>query len=74
MYYNDKLGKKKDVQFYFRERLRMKEKMNTKEGISIYGLRKITVEHVIGNLKQNLDFREFGDCLQLKDDNFNFFV
>ena len=59
MYYNDKLGKKKDVPFYFRERLRMKEKMNTKEGRLTYGLRKITVEPVIGNIKQNLGFREF---------------
>jgi len=25
----------------------------------MYGLRKITVEHVIGNLKQTLGFREF---------------
>ncbi|MBI2651307.1 transposase [Candidatus Woesearchaeota archaeon] len=59
MYYNDKLKKKKDVPFYFRERLRMKEKMDTKEGRLTYGLRKITVEPVIGNIKQNLGFREF---------------
>lgn len=59
MYYNDKLKKKKDVPFYFRERLRMKEKMDTKEGRLTYGLRKITVEPVIGNLKQNLGLREF---------------
>ena len=59
MYYNDKLGKKKDVPFYFRERLRMKEKMQTEEGRLTYGLRKITVEPVIGNLKQNLGLREF---------------
>ena len=59
MYYNDKLKKKKDVPFYFRERLRMKEKMDTTNGRLTYGLRKITVEPVIGNLKQNLGFREF---------------
>ena len=59
MYYNDKLKKKKDVPFYFRERLRMKEKMNTLDGRSTYGLRKITVEPVIGNLKQNIGLREF---------------
>lgn len=51
--------KKKDVPFYFRERLRMKEKMNTLDGRLTYGLRKITVEPVIGNIKQNLGFREF---------------
>ncbi|MBS3150744.1 hypothetical protein J4425_02990 [Candidatus Woesearchaeota archaeon] len=43
-YYNDELGKKKDVPFYFRERLRMKEKMNTDESRKIYSLGKITVE------------------------------
>ena len=59
MYYNDRLKKKKDVPFYFRERLRMKEKMNAKESRLIYGLRKITVEPVIGNIKQNIGLREF---------------
>lgn len=59
MYYNDRLKKKKDVPFYFRERLRMKEKMDTEKGRCVYGLRKITVEPVIGNLKQNLGLREF---------------
>lgn len=51
--------KKKDVPFYFRERLRMKEKIDTKDGRMIYGLRKITVEPVIGNMKQNIGFRVF---------------
>ena len=37
----------------------MKEKMSTKESRLIYGLRKITVEPVIGNIKQNIGFREF---------------
>ena len=37
----------------------MKEKMNAKESRLIYGLRKITVEPVIGNIKQNLGLREF---------------
>lgn len=59
MYYNDKLKKKKDVPFYFRERLRMRDKMSTQEGKQVYGLRKITVEPVIGNLKENLGFRGF---------------
>ena len=31
MYYNDKLKKKKDVPFYFRERLRMRDKMEEEE-------------------------------------------
>ncbi|MEK6921424.1 MAG: IS1182 family transposase [Nanoarchaeota archaeon] len=59
MYYNDKLKKKKDVPEFFRERLRMKEKMGTYEGKQVYDLRKITVEPVYGNIKQNLGFREF---------------
>ena len=59
MYYNDKLKKKKDVPFYFRERLRMRDKMSTEEGKKIYTLRKITAEPVYGNIKQNFGFREF---------------
>lgn len=58
-YYNDKLGKKKDVPFYFRERLRMRDKMKKPESKEAYSLRKSTVEPVIGNIKQNLGFREF---------------
>lgn len=58
-YYNDKLGKKKDVPFYFRERLRMRDKMKLPESKEVYRLRKCTVEPVIGNIKQNLGFREF---------------
>ncbi len=58
-YYNEKLKKKKDVPFYFRERLRMRDKIDTDEGRKIYGLRKITVEPVYGNIKQNLGFRDF---------------
>mgnify|MGYP001558798979 CR=1 FL=1 len=58
-YYNEKLKKKKDVPFYFRERLRMKEKMETLEARRIYRLRKTSVEPVIGNIKENLGFREF---------------
>ena len=41
------------------ERLQMKEEMVTDESQKIYGLRKITVEPVYGNIKQNLGFREF---------------
>ena len=59
MYYNDKLKKKKDVPFYFRERLRMRDKMSTEKGKNIYGLRKITAEPVYGNIKENLGFRNF---------------
>ena len=59
MYYNDKLKKKKDVPFYFRERLRMRDKMKKQESKEVYRLRKCTVEPVIGNIKQNLGFREF---------------
>lgn len=58
-YYNERLKKKKDVPFYFKERLRMKEKMETEEGRKVYGMRKISIEPVYGNLKQNLGFREF---------------
>ena len=58
-YYNDKLQKKKDVPFFFRERLRMRDKMKLPESKEVYRLRKMTVEPVIGNIKQNLGFREF---------------
>jgi transposase len=58
-YWNNKLGKKKDVPFYFRERLQMRDKMETDEAKEVYRLRKQTVEPVIGNIKQNLGFREF---------------
>ncbi len=58
-YYNDRLKKKKDVPFFFRERLRMRDKMNLPESKEVYRLRKCTVEPVIGNIKQNLGFREF---------------
>lgn len=59
MYYNDRLKKKKDVPFHFRERLRMRDKMSTDDGKKIYGLRKITVEPVYGNIKENFGFRGF---------------
>src|SRR3989338_9117864 len=56
MYYNDKLKKKKDVPFHFRERLRMRDKMSTDDGKKIYGLRKITVEPVYGKIKEKFCF------------------
>ena len=49
----------KRVPEFFRERLRMKKKMKTKEAKQIYGLRKTVVEPVIGNIKYNLGFNEF---------------
>ena len=58
-YYNAELKKKKDVPLYFRERLRMRDKMSTEEGKKVYDLRKITVEPVIGNIKENFGFRGF---------------
>src|SRR3989339_253974 len=58
-FYNAKIRRKKDVPFYFRERLRMKAKMEKDDSKKAYALRKITVEPVYGNIKQNLGFREF---------------
>jgi len=58
-FYNKEIKKKKDVPFYFKERLRMRDKMATEKGRKVYSLRKITVEPVYGNIKQNLGFREF---------------
>ena len=58
-FYCKKLKKKKDIPYYFKERLRMKEKMGTNEAKKAYNLRKITVEPVYGNLKENLGFRGF---------------
>jgi transposase len=49
----------KKVPEFFRERLRMKAKIETSGGRSLYGLRKTTVEPVIGNIKYNLGFNEF---------------
>lgn len=49
----------KRIPEFFRERLRMKKKMETEEGKLIYGFRKIVVEPVIGNIKYNLGFNEF---------------
>lgn len=59
VFYSKKLKKKKDVPWLFRERLRMKEKMEKPESKKVYDLRKITVEPVYGNLKENLGFRGF---------------
>jgi len=61
-FYSEKLKKKKDVPREFRSRLRMRDKMETDEGKEIYCWRKITVEPVIGQIKENLGFRQF--CLR----------
>jgi len=58
-YYNSKIRKKKDVPFFFQERLKMKEKMETEDAKKVYNLRKTTIEPVYGNIKQNLGFRDF---------------
>ena len=50
---------RKQVPEFFRERLRMRDKMEKPESKKVYDLRKITVEPVIGNLKQNIGLREF---------------
>jgi transposase len=58
--YKSKDGKiMKRVPEFFRERLRMKKKMQTEEGKLTYGLRKTIVEPVIGNIKYNLGLSEF---------------
>jgi len=49
----------KRVPEFFRERLRMKKKLETEDGKYIYSLRKTIVEPVIGNVKYNLGFTEF---------------
>ncbi|MCX6748681.1 MAG: transposase, partial [Candidatus Pacearchaeota archaeon] len=49
----------KQVPEFFRERLRMKNKMASEEAKKIYNLRKTIVEPAIGNMKENLRFREF---------------
>lgn len=38
---------------------KMRERLRTAEGKKIYGRRKTIVEPVLGNLSQNLGFREF---------------
>jgi len=58
--YRSKDGKiVKKVPEFFRERLRMKKKLETEEGRKVYNLRKIVVEPVIGNIKYNMGFTEF---------------
>jgi transposase len=58
-FYSERLKKKKDVPMEFRSRLRMRNKMETEDGREIYRWRKITVEPVIGQIKENFGFRQF---------------
>src|SRR3989338_6649618 len=55
----EKLKKKRQVPFFFEKRLRMKEKMETEEAKEIYQMRKIVVEPVIGDIKENYGFTKF---------------
>jgi len=50
---------RRQVPALFRERLRMKTKMQTTEAKKIYHKRKTVVEPPIGNIKENLGFRQF---------------
>ena len=61
-FYSEKLKKKRIVPFFFEERLRMKEKMETEEAKEIYDMRKYVIEPVIGNIKENFGFTKF--CLR----------
>jgi transposase len=58
-FYSEKLKKKREVPFFFRERLRMKVKMETEKAREIYDMRKYVIEPVIGNIKENFGFRQF---------------
>jgi len=58
-FFSEKLKKKREVPFFFKERLRMKEKMGTEEAKEIYQMRKIAVEPVIGDIKENYGFTKF---------------
>jgi len=49
----------KKVPEFFHVRLRMKEKMDSEIGKKTYAMRKIIVEPVIGNIKENIGLREF---------------
>lgn len=50
---------RRQVPVLFRERLRMRDKMKSPEAVIIYRQRQSVVEPPIGNIKQNLGFREF---------------
>ena len=58
-FYSSRLKKKKDIPFFFKERLRMKKKMETDEGRMLYRWRKTSIEPVFGNIKENFCFRSF---------------
>lgn len=56
-YRNQELKIAKRVPEFFRERLRMKKKMETEEAKKIYALRKSIIEPVIGDIKENMGLR-----------------
>ena len=58
-FYSEKLKKKREVPFFFEERLRMRKKMETENAKEIYDMRKYVVEPVIGNIKENFGFTKF---------------
>ena len=58
-FFSEKLKRGREVPFFFEERLRMKEKMETEEAKEIYEMRKIVVEPVIGDIKENYGFTKF---------------
>jgi len=58
-FYSERLKKKRIVPFFFEERLHMRDKMKTEEAKSIYQMRKIVVEPVIGDIKENYGFTKF---------------
>ena len=49
----------KDYEGMEAERVKLKEKMSSKEGILIYSTRKKVVERIFGHIKRNLEFKEF---------------
>jgi transposase len=59
LFYSEKLKKKRQVPFFFEERLRMRKKMETEEAKEIYQMRKMVVEPVIGDIKENYGFMKF---------------
>jgi len=55
----DKKGRSILLSEYAHLTMKMRQKLSTAEGKKIFGIRKITVEPALGNLSQNLGFREF---------------
>ena len=59
LFYSEKLKKKRQVPFFFEERVSMRDKMETEVAKEIYQIRKIVVEPVIGDIKENYGFTKF---------------